>query len=360
MKIQLHSYFNIPYNSICNLSARWVLQLANAGFDIKVSDYSGHEEPRFEEMAPFLGIHDPPAPVGIYIGYPSHIKTIGNLISRNLFRVGVFTTETNLAEEQVDFLSPHGCPYNLICVPSAYCKTIFSRTQPCNVIVINHGLDESMQPMMVDKKEKFTFLFVFSNSSSGGTTERKGLNELIDAFRIVRKSHDVNLLIKTSGNIDKNTKKLESKNEGLMFDMRLKSRQELTELYNSCHVYINPSRAEGFGITPLEAMACGIPVVSPIHSGLTEYLNPSNCVQTECEKSKHRFNYATNNGPIWDLKPKDIARAMIKAHDKYSFYSKNAIDYSEYIRERFSWKNVMAPLVDWLNRLNVPKTWRVR
>ena len=358
MRIQLHSYFDIPYNSICNVSAQWALQLSNYDFNIKVNDYSGHEEPRFEEIKHLIGIHDPPSEIGIYIGYPSYIKTSGNLVAKNLYRVGVFTTETDLSSEQVDFLSPHRCPYSLICVPSEYCKSIFSKTNPCKIIVINHGLDGSMKPLEIKKKDKFTFLYVFSNSPSGGTTERKGLDELIDALKIVRKSHNVNLLIKTSGNIDRNIDRLKLKNDGLNFDIKLKTRNELAELYNLCHAYINTSKAEGFGITLLEAMACGIPIVSPIHSGLNEFLNPTNCVTINCEKSKHKFNYATNNGPIWELKPKEIAKSMIELIDKYLFYSANSKEYSEYIRERFSWKNVMIPFVNWIDSLNIPNTWR--
>ena len=44
--------------------------------------------------------------------------------------------------------------------------------------------------------------------------------------------------------------------------MRNHTDQELAEIYSQCDVYVSPSWYEGFALTPLEAMACGVPVVS--------------------------------------------------------------------------------------------------
>lgn len=38
--------------------------------------------------------------------------------------------------------------------------------------------------------------------------------------------------------------------------------EELRDLYSGCHVFISPSLYEGFGLPPLEAMACGAPVIA--------------------------------------------------------------------------------------------------
>jgi glycosyltransferase involved in cell wall biosynthesis len=45
---------------------------------------------------------------------------------------------------------------------------------------------------------------------------------------------------------------------------------ELGALYSSCHLFIYPSVYEGFGLPPLEAMACGAPVLASPVPSLTE------------------------------------------------------------------------------------------
>jgi glycosyltransferase involved in cell wall biosynthesis len=48
------------------------------------------------------------------------------------------------------------------------------------------------------------------------------------------------------------------------------SREQIIRLYNSCDYYLNLSDAEGFGLTVLEALACGKPVIHANFEPLTE------------------------------------------------------------------------------------------
>ncbi|WP_129633115.1 glycosyltransferase family 4 protein [Candidatus Oscillochloris fontis] len=50
----------------------------------------------------------------------------------------------------------------------------------------------------------------------------------------------------------------------------LVSREDLIALYHEADAFIFPSRYEGFGIPPLEAMACGCPVISSRATSLAE------------------------------------------------------------------------------------------
>jgi hypothetical protein len=48
--------------------------------------------------------------------------------------------------------------------------------------------------------------------------------------------------------------------------------EELCRLYNSSKVYFHPSIWEGWGLPPMEAMACGCSVVAVKNKGISEYL----------------------------------------------------------------------------------------
>jgi alpha-1,3-rhamnosyl/mannosyltransferase len=49
--------------------------------------------------------------------------------------------------------------------------------------------------------------------------------------------------------------------------------EDLPWLYRGARLYIYPSLAEGFGFPPLEAMACGVPVIATLGSSLEENLH---------------------------------------------------------------------------------------
>ncbi len=50
--------------------------------------------------------------------------------------------------------------------------------------------------------------------------------------------------------------------------------EELRALYSSCRVFVYPSLYEGFGLPPLEAMACGAPVIASRIPSIVEAVGP--------------------------------------------------------------------------------------
>jgi glycosyltransferase involved in cell wall biosynthesis len=59
---------------------------------------------------------------------------------------------------------------------------------------------------------------------------------------------------------------------GVHFAGALRDEGELSRLYSGAALYVQPSLAEGFGLPPLEAMACGTPVLSSDAGALPETL----------------------------------------------------------------------------------------
>ncbi len=52
---------------------------------------------------------------------------------------------------------------------------------------------------------------------------------------------------------------------------QLPTAERLVEFYNSCRIFLNPGRAEGWGLPAAEAMACGCAVVSADNGGIHEF-----------------------------------------------------------------------------------------
>jgi len=51
---------------------------------------------------------------------------------------------------------------------------------------------------------------------------------------------------------------------------------ELINLYNKGNVFVSPTRAEAFNIPCIEAMACGLPVITTNFGGQTDFVNEKN------------------------------------------------------------------------------------
>ena len=92
---------------------------------------------------------------------------------------------------------------------------------------------------------------------------RKGLDVLLKSFKIVLEKIDCILLVVGKGN--QNEARILATSMGILDDVFFTGFVDeitLKKCYQLCDVYVVPSRLEGFGLTILEAMAAGKPVVA--------------------------------------------------------------------------------------------------
>lgn len=90
------------------------------------------------------------------------------------------------------------------------------------------------------------------------------------------------------------------------------SDEDLPFLYNLATAFVFPSRYEGFGFTPLEAMACGVPVIASSASSLPEVIGnagllipPNDVTSFAHAMSSVSANYAQRN----ELSERGLERA---------------------------------------------------
>ena len=58
----------------------------------------------------------------------------------------------------------------------------------------------------------------------------------------------------------------------------------LAALYGACDVLVLPTKAEGWGLPIIEALACGIPAIATNYSGHTMFLNDDNGYLVDVER----------------------------------------------------------------------------
>ncbi len=134
----------------------------------------------------------------------------------------------------------------------------------------------------------------------GGLDVRKNLSTLVEAFGRALPHLDPTTLLVIAGKSHTDNATLNPplepiiRNLGLDSNVRLIGRiseDEKRILYQISDVYAYPSLYEGFGLTPLEAMACGLPVVASNRSSLPEVVG--------------------NGGLLVDPTPARLAAAMV-------------------------------------------------
>ena len=100
---------------------------------------------------------------------------------------------------------------------------------------------------------------------SQGWSENKGLKEFLQLADELRSEATVILVGEDCGVPQK---------KNLRCIGFTNNRQELIDLYSAADVFVNPSRAETFGLVTAEAMSCGTPVVAYNNTGSAELVAP--------------------------------------------------------------------------------------
>ncbi len=144
----------------------------------------------------------------------------------------------------------------LVVASSFTYKTYIKHGINANKIIVNpYGVDCNYFTANIPKpiKDKINFVFV------GLVDVRKGIPLLLNAWRKINKDHATLTLI---GPIDDTTKE-KIKQSDLEIKIKNKiSLIELSQILPSFDVMVFPSFFEGFGLVVLEAMACGLPVIT--------------------------------------------------------------------------------------------------
>ncbi len=160
----------------------------------------------------------------------------------------------------------------------------FTRTDPNRISVIPEGISSGFRPAPPETVDRLRDKFRLHRRfllAVGTFDPRKRIAVLADVVRRVRHDHDVALVIAGDQGTFSEAVTEALARAGLAEHARVighVSTEDLVALYTAAEVFVFTSAYEGFGLPPLEAMACGTPAVVFDNSALSEVSGGAACV----------------------------------------------------------------------------------
>lgn len=181
-----------------------------------------------------------------------------------------------------------------------------------NIIVLGNVVDTEkfrITSAETEESKPFTFFTVFYMNSKKQIM-KKGADLLIEAFsKVLEKDSNIELIIGGEGRKQASLKKMCIANE---VDSKVHfvgglSRDEVVTYMNKCDAFILPSRYETFGVSYIEAMACGKPVIATPNGGAEDIVNNNNGIMCN------------------EISVQSITKAMIEMLDSYNMFDSDQI-----------------------------------
>lgn len=196
---------------------------------------------------------------------------------------------------------------------------------------------------------------VFTFGTMGALSLRKGTNILINAFeRAFPTETDVRLICKTSNH----GYPFMTKDRRVEVQMGAVSHDEMIDqFFRRVDCFAFPTLGEGFGLTPLEAMATGIPAIVTGWSGPEEYMN-----EEVGWKIDHTMDDAREfSDPRSGVYKEECGRWAIPSIDHLVYLMRYTYEHqletaqkgrraAQYVRDQWTWPSQIGLFEDALNK----------
>ena len=210
------------------------------------------------------------------------------------------------------------------------------------IYAFNLGVDvHTFYPKKINNNDAFTFLHI------GSPSTRKNTQLVVDAFFKLFKGNDYyRLILKSNGPPDARNI-IDGVNHGSFYNTRqvqiidyyLKE-SELANLINSTDCFVYPTRGEGWGMSPFQTIACGVPTICTNETACTEFAHLSVPLEASMTTSNQPGIY--DSGEWADPKIDDLCDKMMYVVNNYDEVLNKAMDSSIFLRDNYSWESVVS------------------
>ncbi len=297
------------------------------------------------------------APIAVNLGAPSAVAYAARLGSHKERWLMLAPNSDKLPAEMVKWLPNF---ITGLLSPSNWGAMVLRQHFSLPVLTCPHGVAPEMAAdvelrtkVLEHYRDGFAVLHMTSTNA-----QRKGTRELLDAW----------MLCLAQGSLPKSAKLLiVAPDEGLAEQRYWVDQRKLhgtvivrgqfrmppkdvARTMQCCHVVCQPSRAEGFGLVPLEARAAGIPVIATDCTGHSEHFpsSPASAKEAGCvlvpSGSLHPLDdFPGSQAPHLD--PHAIAEALALAYAEYPTLHINALAQAESVAREWAWTAKTGPVL---------------
>lgn len=252
--------------------------------------------------------------------------------------------------------------------------------------IITHGVDTTIFKKHKDNKIRDSIRNKYNIQDTdilliniGAMTTNKGILLILELMHIlvnIQNRHEYKLMLKGSGDLYQckdflesyfanfvKTGKMTQKNvdylldNNIIFTSKTLSFNRINDLFNASDCYISPYLAEGFGLTMLESLSSGLPVIVPSTGSTKEFIEEiyqnngaEYITYLNSQIGKDQNNLCQNM-----IKLEDLVDAVLNNNFKKEIPLENYNKMVKYIEKDLSWNKVSTLLYDYftfiLNRI---------
>lgn len=237
-----------------------------------------------------------------------------------------------------------------VLVPSKWCQDVFAKSGVKSTVVPLGYNDRVFsyieRPVPIEAGLPYTFIHYDSFNL------RKGWAEVFQAFTEEFSTDEpARLILKTAQNAVA-VPIMNSQYPNIETVTGTLPESELIALLGRAHCMVYPSRGEGFGITPIEAMATGLPAIVPNEHGISEYFNSNYMIEVKaterCPGLYTRFK-GQDVGHMVVADVPDLKRQMRYAYNNQAAVNELGRSAAEYVK-KFTYRNTAARLAEIIKR----------
>lgn len=190
-------------------------------------------------------------------------------------------------------------------------------------------------------EDVFLFGMIAANKEN---PPRKGFQEAIEAFKLFHDKHPDSMIffhsqqqLPTGFPIQQLVRELGIADRSLFYNnyqsMFGARSHQVAEQMNMFDVLLHPSQTEGFGLTVIEAQACGTPVIVNNTTSMPELVIPGVTGEI-CKTDKHR--YTQDSSWVWTADVQDLYEQMEKLYKRLHEPNTIAQDCRKHIVENYN------------------------